>query len=200
MDGYRGAWEDLYSGQSRPWRGNADLSWTGISRGMRVLDAGCGNGKCTDSLLSMECSVTGADFSESAIGSCRSRFDGRAVFEVADVCDLPFVDSSFDAVLSQHCIEHIPAESEHLALSEFKRVLVPGGKLCLQVFAAGDFRSEGKNEGVRNGILYRYHTEDSLREALSGWGIEKMETVTEKTRFGEIRCRIRCIAIRNPRN
>ena len=197
MEGYRGAWEELYSGQSRPWRGNADLSWTGITRGSRVLDAGCGNGKCTDSLLSMGCSVTGVDFSESAVSSCVSRFGEKARFEVADVCDLPFEDASFDAVLSQHCIEHIPSTKVNLALSEFRRILVPGGRLCLQVFAVGDFRSDGKIEDVRNGILYRYYSEDGLREALSDWNIESIETIEENTRFGEVRRRIRCVASLN---
>ncbi len=196
-EGLREKWDSLYSGQSRPWRGNSDLTWTGIPRGSKVLDAGCGNGKCTDSLLSMGCSVTGVDFSESAIRSCMSRFGEKAEFIACDVRSLPFANGTFDYVLSQHCIEHIPADSEYLALSEFERVLKPDGHLCLQVFATGDFRSEGKTEDVRNGILYRYHSEESLREALGDWRIISLERVSETTRFGERRERIRCVASLN---
>ena len=190
----RDAWERLYSGQSRPWRGSADLSWVEFPPGSRVLDAGCGNGKCTETLLDTGAVVTGVDFSPSAVESCRSRFGSKAVFEVADLRDLPFEDGSFDVVLAQHSLEHISSESEHLALSEFRRVLKPGGLLYLQVFAEGDFRSGGEAESVRNGILYRYHSEDSLRASLTGWDVTSLCTEEERTRFGEIRRRIRVIA------
>lgn len=191
----RNAWETLYSGQSRPWRGSVNLGWAPLERGMHVLDAGCGNGKATDTLLQMGCVATGIDFSGSAIESCRNRFGSKAEFEVGDIRSLPFGDSSFDAVLAVHSVEHVPASDEHLVFKEFSRILVPGGKLLLQVFAEGDFRSGGKNEDVRNGILYRYHSEDSLRLALSGWDILSLETIEERTRFGEVRRRLQCIAV-----
>ena len=191
---FRGAWEDLYKSQSRPWRGSVNLSWTPIGSGTEVLDAGCGNGKSSSTLIDMGCRVTGVDFSPSAVESCRSRFGGRAVFEVADLRALPFSDGSFDAVLAVHSIEHIPAETEYLALSEFKRVLRPGGLLAMRLFASGDFRSGGASEDVRNGILYRYHDEDSIRAALSGWEVVSVEKVDEPTRFGEVRKRLHVLA------
>ena len=198
MTGFEEAWESLYSGQHRPWRGAADLSWVPLDGYERILDAGCGNGKCTEALISKGMDVTGVDFSPSAIGQCIRRFGDKAVFLVSDIRSLPFPDDSFDAVLAVHSIEHLEKETEHLALSEFARVLRPGGRLFLQVFATGDFRSGEKDEDVRNGILYRYHSEDSLRDTLSDWTIQSMERVTENTRFGEVRQRIRCIATVNP--
>ena len=192
----KSAWETWYSGQPRPWRGSADLGWVGFVPGERVLDAGCGNGKTTSVLLDAGCTVTGIDLSTSAVSECARRFGNRGVFIEGDICCLPFPDSSFDTVVSVHCLEHNNEENERLALSEFMRVLVPGGRLVMQMFARGDFRSDGKQEDVRNGILYRYHTPESATELLKDWNIERMESIDMQTRFGTLRRRLHIIAIR----
>ncbi len=193
MDEYdcHAPWEELYSTQPRPWRGSMDISWMPVAGHMTVLDVGCGNGKSTAALIELGCAVAAIDISETAIRSCEERFGGSALFDVADMRDIPYEDKVFDAVVAVHALEHIPAESEHLALEEFKRVLKPKGSLIMSLFAAGDFRAEGKRESIRNGILYRYHDEESIREALAPyWKYIDVETTEEKTRFGETRRRL----------
>jgi SAM-dependent methyltransferase len=49
----------------------------------------------------------------------------------ADATDLPFEDASFDFVICVHVLEHIPEDRK--ALSEFFRVLRPGGEAIFQV-------------------------------------------------------------------
>ena len=49
----------------------------------------------------------------------------------ADICDLPFPDASFDWILCNHVLEHIPNDTK--AMQELYRVLKPGGKALLQV-------------------------------------------------------------------
>jgi len=49
----------------------------------------------------------------------------------ADICDLPFADASFDWVLCNHVLEHIPNDTK--AMQELFRVLKPGGTALLQV-------------------------------------------------------------------
>ena len=49
----------------------------------------------------------------------------------ADICDLPFADASFDWILCNHVLEHIPNDTK--AMQELYRVLKPGGKALLQV-------------------------------------------------------------------
>ena len=49
----------------------------------------------------------------------------------ADICELPFDDNSFDWVLCNHVLEHIPNDTK--AMQELYRVLKPGGKALLQV-------------------------------------------------------------------
>ena len=49
----------------------------------------------------------------------------------ADICALPFDDNSFDWILCNHVLEHIPSDTK--AMKELYRVLKPGGKALLQV-------------------------------------------------------------------
>lgn len=49
----------------------------------------------------------------------------------ADICDLPFEDNSFDVILCNHVLEHIPDDGK--ALTELYRVMAPGGWGVFQV-------------------------------------------------------------------
>jgi len=49
----------------------------------------------------------------------------------ADICALPFQDNSYDLILCNHVLEHIP--NDRKALSELYRVLKKGGTLIAQV-------------------------------------------------------------------
>jgi hypothetical protein len=59
----------------------------------------------------------------------RTHLAGLVSYEVGDLSSLPFGDSSFDVVWTQHVVMNIP-ERERLYL-EFRRVLKSGGKLAL---------------------------------------------------------------------
>ncbi len=49
----------------------------------------------------------------------------------ADICDLPFKDKSFDVILCNHVLEHIP--DDKTAMKEMYRVLKPGGWGIFQI-------------------------------------------------------------------
>jgi len=49
----------------------------------------------------------------------------------ADICNLPFKDNSFDFILCNHVLEHIPDDTK--AMQELYRVLKPGGSAVLQI-------------------------------------------------------------------
>ncbi|MAP54292.1 class I SAM-dependent methyltransferase [Altibacter sp.] len=49
----------------------------------------------------------------------------------ADICALPFDDESFDFIICNHVLEHIPNDTK--AMQELYRVLTPGGMAILQV-------------------------------------------------------------------
>ncbi|MCK0189745.1 class I SAM-dependent methyltransferase [Arenibacter sp. F20364] len=49
----------------------------------------------------------------------------------ADICNLPFTDNSFDVILCNHVLEHIPDDTK--AMEELYRVLKPGGWGVFQI-------------------------------------------------------------------
>ncbi|MCP9198436.1 methyltransferase domain-containing protein [Gramella sp. GC03-9] len=49
----------------------------------------------------------------------------------ADICDLPFEDESFDFILCNHVLEHIPDDRK--AMEELYRILRSGGMAILQI-------------------------------------------------------------------
>lgn len=49
----------------------------------------------------------------------------------ADICNLPFEDDSFDVILCNHVLEHIPDDTQ--AMRELHRVLKPGGWGVFQI-------------------------------------------------------------------
>jgi SAM-dependent methyltransferase len=59
----------------------------------------------------------------------------------ANIEACPFLDSTFDAVVSLDVLVHFPRGSESHALREFTRVLKPGGRLILRVAALDALRS-----------------------------------------------------------
>ncbi|MEQ5792592.1 methyltransferase domain-containing protein [Muricauda sp. NFXS6] len=49
----------------------------------------------------------------------------------ADICNLPFQDNSFDVILCNHVLEHIPNDTK--AMQELYRVMKPGGWGIFQI-------------------------------------------------------------------
>ncbi|MGJ5642405.1 class I SAM-dependent methyltransferase [Formosa sp. S-31] len=49
----------------------------------------------------------------------------------ADICNLPFADDSFDVILCNHVLEHIPDDTK--AMQELFRVMKPGGMGIFQI-------------------------------------------------------------------
>jgi len=49
----------------------------------------------------------------------------------ADICDLPFKSDTYDFILCNHVLEHIPDDTQ--AMRELYRILKPGGTAILQI-------------------------------------------------------------------
>ena len=71
------------------------------------------------------------DLAQAVGASARSRQQGVSAVG-GDVCSLPFVDRSFDVVLSNSTLDHMDSlDDVSAALKELYRVLKPGGRLLL---------------------------------------------------------------------
>lgn len=88
------------------------LQW--VPAGARVLDAGCGEGVLSCLLAQQGARVAAIDYSRPNIEAARARARtlgspcDQIVFETGDAENLPFADGSFDCVVSNHVLEHIP--------------------------------------------------------------------------------------------
>ena len=101
-----------------------------LKEGDRVLELGCGNGllwqgrgdligRCSELILS--------DFSEGMLESAKEALkDYEDIrYEVIDIQYIPFEDNSFDVVIANMMLYHVPDLDR--ALTEVSRVLKPGG-------------------------------------------------------------------------
>lgn len=119
---------DKYSTNPQSF-GDWIVSHYAIRPGMRILELGCGTGSMWEKHLHL---LSGAqliltDFSagmlEAAKGNIRSE---NVTFQQVDIQHIPFPDASFDIVIANMMLYHVP--DLHKGLSEVRRVLTPGGK------------------------------------------------------------------------
>jgi ubiquinone/menaquinone biosynthesis C-methylase UbiE len=101
-----------------------------VGPGARVLDVGCGTGVLTRMLARRPgvAAVVGVDLAPSLLHRARELAADlpNASFEEGDARALPFPDASFDAVVFDSALSHIPGPEA--ALSEARRLLCPGGR------------------------------------------------------------------------
>ncbi|MFG1809623.1 class I SAM-dependent methyltransferase [Streptomyces sp. NPDC049040] len=113
----------------------AEVSRT--SGGGRVADLGCGPGHVTAYLARLGLDVAGVDASPAMIGLARQAYPDLR-FEVGSMAALAFGDGVLGGALSRWSIIHTPPQEVPAILSEFHRVLAPGGHLLLALWAGDD--------------------------------------------------------------
>jgi ubiquinone/menaquinone biosynthesis C-methylase UbiE len=115
----------------------ADFAGT---RGLRVLEIGCGMGTDGAQFAQAGARYTGIDLTEAAIELARKRFELSGLegeFRVADAEKLDFADNSFDRVYSHGVLHHTPDTAR--AVTEIHRVLKPGGRATVMLYHRGSY-------------------------------------------------------------
>jgi SAM-dependent methyltransferase len=113
---------------------SALLDAIGVGRGDLVLDVCCGSGRTAGAAAQRGAVAKGLDFSRAMVEVAR-REQPSATFDEGDAEALPYADGTFDAVVCNFGIHHVPRPT--LALREACRVLRPGGRVAFTVWAAG---------------------------------------------------------------
>jgi ubiquinone/menaquinone biosynthesis C-methylase UbiE len=133
----------------------------------RVLDAGCGTGGMMARLRGAygQWKIAGLDLSPHAVQITRER--GFDDVTTGSVSELPFNNGSFDALVSLDVLYHDGVDQEK-ALSEFSRVLKPGGFVVLNLPA---FKALAGSHDIAVKGVRRYTTAD-VRELLSAAGFQ----------------------------
>jgi ubiquinone/menaquinone biosynthesis C-methylase UbiE len=96
--------------------------------GARILDVGCGPAvlwRANLDRIDPSWTLTLTDFSPGMLEAARRAVGDRAEYHVADAQALPFADDSFDVVVANHMLYHVP--DRPAAFREIRRVLGPGG-------------------------------------------------------------------------
>ncbi|MFN2544169.1 MAG: class I SAM-dependent methyltransferase [Actinomycetota bacterium] len=161
------------------------IAFAAVEHGMRVLDVGCGPGALTAALaahLGPEL-VAAVDPSERPLRACAARVPG-AEFRLAPAEDLPWPNSSFDAVLSQLVLNFLPDAAA--GVHEMRRVARPGGILgsCTWDYANGmrmlrtfwDAALELDPAAPDEARAFRFCTAGELRRLWAEAGLEDVVT------------------------
>ncbi len=101
----------------------------GLAHGLRVLDAGCGEGFGTRILSPVAAEVVGVDYAPDAIAACRARWDEPNLRFVQADLTTDHVPGSYDLVTNFQVLEHVADEIGFL--ERLAGLLAPGGTLLL---------------------------------------------------------------------
>ena len=117
--------------------GNWYFTFYEIKEGARVLELGCGTGdmwKGQGKLISRCSRLILSDFSEGMLGQAKETLQDEAGIEyrVIDIQDIPYPDHSFDAVIANMMLYHVPDLAR--GLREVSRVLKKDGTFFCATF------------------------------------------------------------------
>jgi len=121
--------------------GSALVSQLGITRGLKVLDLGCGDGNTAIPEAKLGADVLGIDIAGNLVeaGNMRAKAEGvtNCTFREGDATDLHEVhDHSFDLVVSIFGAMFAPKPLD--VAKEMVRVTRPGGKIVMGNWIPGD--------------------------------------------------------------
>jgi ubiquinone/menaquinone biosynthesis C-methylase UbiE len=114
-----------------------------IAPGARVLDVACGTGNTAIPLARRGAQVTGVDIAPNLLAQARERAAAEHLeitFDEGDAEQLPYPNDTFDAVVSMFGAMFAPRPE--MVVSEFARVLKPGGLLAMANWTPGGFAGQ----------------------------------------------------------
>ena len=146
--------------------GNWITSHYQIESGMSVLELGCGTGEMwagRDEIISRCGRLVLSDFSEGMLDRAKETLRGRAGIEyrVIDIQDIPFADQSFDAVIANMMLYHVPDLPK--GLREVRRVLKADGTFYCATYGENGIMAFLCRLFADYGIRYHANTSFTLQ-------------------------------------
>jgi len=151
--------------------------------GHQILDLCCGQGDLTKMLVQAGSDVSGLDFSPEMIALAQEAAP-LANIKLGDAQALPFEDDSFDAVVCNFGMMHLPDQPR--ALTEICRVLKSGGEFMMATWVGpeaspafgtvfGAIKSHADfSQAPQQPDLFAFARPDSAEEMISRAGLELM--------------------------
>jgi len=126
--------EDFSNKRENIWEETEFLFDDYLSKGMKILDLGCGNGRYYPVFKAKKIDYSGIDNSEQLINIAKEKYP-EAKFKLGDALNIPFSDNFFDRVYSIAVLHHIPSKELRIqSLKEIRKVLKNNGLLILTVW------------------------------------------------------------------
>ncbi|WP_226585329.1 class I SAM-dependent methyltransferase [Halobacillus litoralis] len=135
----------------------------------RIADLGCGDGYGSYRLYQEGFEVKGVDLSSDMVARANKRVSNERIsFVQGDLTNLPFERETFDAAIAINSLEwtEVPLKG----LEEMKRVLKPGGKLCIGLL--------GPTAMPRVNSYRRLYGEEVICNTMMPWELRKMAEET----------------------
>jgi ubiquinone/menaquinone biosynthesis C-methylase UbiE len=135
----------------------------------RILDLGCGPANLWQENLERipeGWDITLTDLSPGMIEQAQENLQGSGrpfTFDVVDAQSIPYDDASFDAVVANHMLYHVPDRAK--ALTEMQRVLRPGGTFYTST--VGQTHTQELFE-----LIGRFDPEEKFKHVLSPFTLE----------------------------
>ena len=116
-------------------RANAALTMLGLQRGWRVADIGCGNGVLACEAASMGADVDAIDISPAMLALADILARDRKVkirTQFAGLLSFTYQPNSYDLIVSEFALHHLPDFWKAVALSRIFNALKPGANFYLR--------------------------------------------------------------------
>src|SRR6201987_326574 len=171
-------------------RARAALKMLGVEKGWRVADIGCGNGVLATEAALMGAEVDAVDISPAllALADIYAR-DRKARIgpKPAGLLSFAYKPNSYDLIVSEFTLHHLPDFWKAVALSRIFNALKPGANFYLRdmVFVS---MPDGGDRGVEGWADFSIKNHDFERESVMthmldeystfGWVMERMLTET----------------------
>jgi len=136
---YAGIYDRLFDSM------NKGLKLVGIrmfrpSKGMNILDVGCGTGSHLELYQRYQCNLFGIDLSPSMLEVARERLGDSAQLDLGNATEMQYEDDKFDLVISMLSLHEMSPDTRSTVLNEIKRVLKSDGRLLLIDFHPGPYK------------------------------------------------------------
>ena len=171
-------------------RARQALTMLGVKTGWRIADIGCGNGVLATEAALMDAEVDAIDISPAMIGLAEIYARDRKAkirTQPAGLLSFAYQPNSYDLIVSEFTLHHLPDFWKAVALSRIFNALKPGANFYLRdmVFVSMPDGVDRDVEGwadfsIKNHDFERESVMTHMRDEYStfGWVMERMLTET----------------------